>query len=201
VRTVRLPKPFGPGEVERVIATAQASRPDVAAAMVLLLESGLRIAEACSITSEEARSWPEPPWWCRRRTCRRHSWSTAIVGKGDRERRIALTPAALRASRTLLGVTTNGTLIPWTDRGVRYLFERVGAQVGIHVHPHRFRHQFAQEMIDAGVPVELVADMMGHSTTEITRLYFGASHTRQLEAMRVRHRRRLRPSARLSLLR
>jgi integrase len=183
--TTRLPKPYTAAELDALYAAA---RPDVAAAMRFLHETGLRIAEACAIPSGIAARWPRPPWWCRARACRRHGASFRVIGKGDRERIVMLTPAALRASRALLDVTSNGHLFPWTDRGVRYLFAEVGERAGVHCHPHRFRHTLASELVESGVPIEIVADMLGHSKTDITRLYWIASERSKVNALRRRAR-------------
>ena len=184
--TLRLPKPFSPVELDRLFATVD--RDDVRAAMVLLHETGLRIAEACSISSEEARTWKAPPWWCRRRICRRHAASVRLIGKGDRERAVPLSREAVRASRVLLAATSNGQLIPWTDRGVRWLFKEVGDRAGVHCHPHRFRHTLATELVEGGVPIEIVADILGHSSSEVTKLYWAASQRSKVAALRRRRR-------------
>ncbi len=76
------------------------------------------------------------------------------------------------------------------DRGCRWLFAEVGARIGVHCHPHRFRHQFAFDLVESGVTIEVVADLMGHSTVDISRLYYQASDRRLREAMRARGRRR-----------
>jgi len=185
--TRRLPKPFTAPELE-ALERAAASRPEIGATMTFLRETGLRSAEACSITSTEAGSWPKPPRWCRHPGCRRHGATLRVIGKGDRERVIVLTPAAIRAARTLLGYSKNGHLVPWSDRGLRYVLAEVGKTAGVHTHPHRFRHQHVTELIEAGVPIEVVADMAGHSRTDITRLYWEASERAKIVALRRRSR-------------
>ncbi len=184
--TTRLPKPFTEAELKVLYGEA---RPEVAAAMRFLHETGLRISEACAITRQEAEGWPAPPWWCRRAVCPRHRALLRIVGKGDKERTVLLSVAALRAAHALLRVSRNGKLMPWSDRRVRELFAEVGEQVGVHCHPHRFRHTFASELVEAGVPIEVVADMLGHSRTEITRLYWTASARLKAAALTQRARR------------
>lgn len=183
--TTRLPKPLEPDELRALYSAAP---PEVGAAMHFLHESGLRISEACAIASEEASTWPVPPRWCRKPGCRRHRAKLRVVGKGDRERVVMLTPEALRSARVLLRASSNGHLMPWPDRQVRRLFAEVGKATGIHVHPHRFRHTLASELVEAGVPIEVVADMLGHSTTEITRLYWMASERAKVAALSRRRR-------------
>jgi len=190
VTTTRLPRPLEPREITALRASALAmGRPDVWAAMSFLRETGLRIAEACAITTGEASTWPVPPRWCRTPGCRRHARAALrVIGKGDRERVIVLSPEALRSADVLLGVTANGRMFPWTDRGARFLFSQVGDAAGVDVWPHRFRHTLASELIESGVAIEIVADMLGHSTTEITRLYWIASERSKVAALSRRHR-------------
>jgi integrase len=190
--TRRLPKPFDDGELE-ALRRASADRPDVWALCVFLRETGLRSAEACAISSEQVRRWPVPG----RIRNRRPRVKLRVIGKGKggmanegggKERVVMLTPDALRAAHTLLGYSTNGHLVPWTDRGMRYLMAELGKKAGVHAHPHRFRHQFVTELVESGVPIEVVADMAGHSRTDITRLYWQASERAKLEALERRRR-------------
>lgn len=181
----RLPRPYEPGELRRLQAVA---RPEVWAVCVFLRETGLRSAEACSITIHEAKSWPQPPRWCRRPGCARHSAMSRIIGKGDKERAVMLSPAALRASRVLASHAHNGRLIGWSDRGLRYVIAEAGKAAGVHAYCHRFRHTHISELVEAGVPVEVVSEMAGHSRTDTTRLYWSASHRLRARAMQRRGR-------------
>jgi hypothetical protein len=52
-------------------------------------------------------------------------------------------------------------------------------------HPHRFRHTFAVERLLAGVPIERVSVLLGHSSTRITEKQYSAwvrARQEQLEA-------------------
>lgn len=96
---------------------------------------------------------------------------------------MVLTPTALRAAAVLAEASANGRMIPWPERTMRYHFAAVGKAAGVHVHPHRFRHTHATELVESGVPIEVVADMLGHSRTDITRLYWSASERAKREAL------------------
>jgi integrase/recombinase XerD len=185
VTTKRLPKPFTPAELATL---RQAARPDVRATLVFLEETGLRSAEARSITLVEALAWPQPPRWCLRRACARHSVPIRVIGKGSKERVVLLTPTALRAAAVMAQASRNGHLIGWSERGLRYVIAEVGHRTGIHAHPHRYRHTHVTQLIESGVPIEVVADMVGHSTTDITRIYWAASERLRAGALRRRGR-------------
>jgi Phage integrase family len=53
------------------------------------------------------------------------------------------------------------------------------------VFPHAFRHSYAQRHADAGVPVDVLAHMMGHRRLETTRGYYQVSKSRMREAVTV----------------
>lgn len=180
----RLPRPFAPAELA---ALRSAASPEMRAVVDFLHETGLRSAEARSITSAEVAAWRSPPWWCRRASCPRHSAVTRIVGKGDKERVVVLTPAAVRAARELLPIS-NGHLIRLSERGLRWKFEELSVASGVHVHAHRFRHTFLSELVESGVPIEVAADMAGHANVQTTRLYYEASERARREALAKRGR-------------
>lgn len=75
--------------------------------------------------------------------------------------------------------TSQGT--PWDLSNVRDELTRLCAEAGIpRITPHELRHTCASILNDRGVPLELIADLLGHvDTTMLTRTY----------------RHRLRPSA------
>ncbi len=179
--TRRLPRPFTRDELRALYRTA---RPDVVATMRFLHETGLRSAEALSITTAEARTWARPG------RLRQRSQAIRIVGKGDKERVVLLTNTALRAARTLLrGGYSNGHLIPWSGRGLRYVVSQAGQRAGVaHAHPHRFRHTFCSEHAEAGTDIAIVADLAGHSSVNTTRLYYESSINLRRQAERRRRR-------------
>lgn len=174
----RLPLAFSPLELDALWATP---RRDVVAAMRFLHATGMRSAEALSITTDEARSWPRPGRF------RQRSVVVRIVGKGSKERVVLITNEGLRAARDLLPYS-NGHLFPWTARGLRWLVAQAGDSAGVHAHPHRFRHTAITELVEAGNPIEVVADMAGHSSVNTTRIYYESSVSRRVEAERRRRR-------------
>jgi integrase/recombinase XerD len=57
------------------------------------------------------------------------------------------------------------------QRSLKKLFALVGISGG---HAHRFRHTFAVGLLLAGVPVERVSVLLGHSSTRITEKHYSA---------------------------
>jgi integrase len=67
-------------------------------------------------------------------------------------------------------------------RSLRKLFELAGVK---DAHPHRFRDTFAVELLLAGVPLERVSILLGHSSTKVTERHYSPwirARQEQLEA-------------------
>lgn len=67
----------------------------------------------------------------------------------------------------------------------RSLAKLFGLSQVVNGHAHRFRHTFAVELLLAGVPIERVSVLLGHSSTRITEKHYSAwvrARQEQLEA-------------------
>jgi hypothetical protein len=67
------------------------------------------------------------------------------------------------------GAGTKETLTGNWRRAFRRLCEVAGVKDG---HPHRFRDTFAIELLLAGVPIERVSILLGHSSVKITERHY-----------------------------
>lgn len=69
---------------------------------------------------------------------------------------------------------TGRNLQPLTPRGEEWKFRQFAVQYGINskvMHPHSFRHFFAKQFLKNGGSLALLADLLGHSSIETTRIY------------------------------
>ena len=56
--------------------------------------------------------------------------------------------------------------------GIRYILNEISGRSGIfNVHPHRFRRTFATSMINRGMDIQEVKELLGHSNIETTMEY------------------------------
>jgi integrase/recombinase XerD len=111
---------------------------------------------------------------------------TKVLGKGQKERLVPLTPNALRAAHDLLSRHDQATLIPWTARGFRWLLAELGTKAGVErAHPHRWRHTYGTRLISAGIDSYVVADLLGHSDPRTTKVYARVSESRLHRAVRL----------------
>ncbi|PYU18614.1 MAG: hypothetical protein DMG30_27090 [Acidobacteria bacterium] len=109
-----------------------------------------------------------------------------VHGKGNKKRPLPLHPDILevlghylRLERPLtnspaLFVSLKGRQRgqPLTAAGLRSLFRhhRVRTQVS-HANPHRFRHSFGRDMVQAGMSLPALQQLMGHAQISTTMLY------------------------------
>lgn len=78
------------------------------------------------------------------------------------------------ATRQLAPERLNMTLHRWViDLGLRD-----GAGQPENITPHRFRHTFATEMLEKGVPIDIVQKLLGHRSLSSTQIYATTSDKR-----------------------
>ena len=89
------------------------------------------------------------------------------------EQNSARAAAGLKPARPddLVFATTEFT--PINPSNLRRDFSRITTNVGLgHWHPHELRHSAASIMSAAGVPLEQIADTLGHDGTRMTALVY-----------------------------
>jgi len=135
------------------------------AAFYLLWQGGLRLSEAEELRLE-ALDLSE-----RRLTVRQ--------GKGRKDRTVYLTDTAVRALRHYMAVRGMGP----TDHVFLYhnkpvckdlLYRRIraaGERVGVKVSPHRLRHTYATQLLNAGCRVTAIQKLLGHRRLNSTMIY------------------------------
>ncbi|MDY7089861.1 MAG: tyrosine-type recombinase/integrase [Actinomycetota bacterium] len=159
-----------PEEVDALLERAAEAGTRHHAVMTVLADLGLRVGELVSLNLDDVG------WERGHRTVR-------FVGKGNKARRRALTPAAADALDAYLAVRggDEGPLFR-TSTGARLdrhaifrLIRRLAAEAGIagadRLSPHSLRHAFATAARAEGVPLEDVQDAMGHADPRTTRRY------------------------------
>lgn len=115
-----------------------------------------------------------------------------IYGKRSKERRIYIPEKAQRELLHLLGVigVSSGFAIidrsgkQYKARAFQSILQSLAEETKIDkdlMHPHGFRHFFAKEFIRSHNDICLLADLLGHSNLETTRVYLKLTSREQSE--------------------
>lgn len=56
---------------------------------------------------------------------------------------------------------------PYTRSAIWKIIDKYSKRLGVHISPHQLRHYAIKKMVDEGVPLTVVADLVGHSGTQL----------------------------------
>lgn len=158
-------KPFTDEEVE-MLRDACTNIRDLSI-VDLLHSSGIRVSELCSLNKDDID------------LTRREG---IVFGKGGKERVIyfdAKTKIHLMEylrrridDSPALYVSLKYPYKRLQKSGVEILVRDIGIRAGVdNVHPHRFRRTLATSLIDKGMPIEQVQQILGHTKIDTTLIY------------------------------
>lgn len=105
-----------------------------------------------------------------------------VLGKGSKERITYLNAKShihlqnylemRKDDNPALFVSSRAPYDRLTRRGLEDLLNRIAALANVEkVHPHRFRRTSATDLLNAGMPIEQVQQLLGHKSIETTRIY------------------------------
>jgi len=126
----------------------------------VLRESGLRVSELAALTLGDL----EP----------HNQVINVINGKGNKSRQTYIDEstmdtlcnyilsAEIPEDCAIFGIKTNQ---------IRNVVKRYGALAGTDIHPHTFRHSFAIHLIQNGVDLRRLQQLLGHSNIQTTTVY------------------------------
>jgi site-specific recombinase XerD len=118
--------------------------------------------------------------------------------KGGKSRYAMFAPRTAEAVRAWLAIRSEGgdkvfvslkRKTGLTPSGVWQMLQRRAEQAGIEgaVNPHSFRHGFARHFLLSGGDLGTLADILGHSSVEVTKAYYGIFTLEELQAKHRRH--------------
>ena len=138
-----------------------------AAMVALMLHAGLRVSEVCNLARGDIQL---------------NERSGKVIvrrGKGGKYREVPLNrDARLTIGRWLQAYPKSGRVFsrngkPLHQRTVQMHVAYLGEAAGLpeKLTPHQLRHTFGKNLTDAGVSLDRVAQLMGHSDVNTTRIY------------------------------
>lgn len=145
------------------------------AVLEILTATGIRVSELCSLDVESIDLATK---------------QLRVFGKGSKERIVVLgskqTLSVLdrymcsrKGERTAWSQTKTEALFlsrtkrRLTDQGVRKIIRRRAEETGVELHitPHMFRHTFATTLLEQGVSIRYIQQLLGHSSVKTTERY------------------------------
>ena len=159
------------------------------AVIELLFSTGIRVSELCSLKQENVDLYER---------------SILIYGKRSKERRIQLVnndvvsllseyqhecQEEIHANGWFF---TNRLHKKLSEQSVRDMVNKHAALAGIEMHitPHMFRHSFATCLLEAGVDIRYIQEMLGHSSIKITEIYTHVAMSKQKDILTAKHPRK-----------
>ena len=160
------------------------------ALLLLMVSSGLRASEICGLSVENLETY-------------RSQKVLRVIGKGEKARRVPIhsrTLIAIQAYWDAAGLNGQPDDAPifrnlglhgpyeagrLTYRAIRCLIERVSksAMIKRRISPHVCRHSFAVSLLDQGVDLRTVQDLLGHSSITTTQAYLHTSDEKKVSAI------------------
>lgn len=174
-RPVRVPSYLGEQEVRDLLTAASTSPRDHAIAMILAT-AGVRVGELCRLTLEDLDT---------------ESGILHIrAGKGDKDRDVVLDGRIPVAIERYLRATGRlgqrvGRLFDIGPVSVERVVSRAALAAGIEkrVTPHTLRHSFATNLLNRGVDIRFLKELLGHSSTATTEVYCSVDRRSLREAV------------------
>jgi site-specific recombinase XerD len=108
----------------------------------------------------------------------KHKAVTVWETKADLPRTVPLTErayAAIKRRITTHGAHNKGKLFPYHDNWMRHTWDRMKASLELSDDDqyviHALRHTFASRLVQRGVPIQVVQQLLGHKDIKMTMRY------------------------------
>lgn len=124
-----------------------------------------------------------------------------LMGKGGKERYVQISNTSIlevlkkyydeneQAIRKSGYFFVNNRESRYTEQSIRLMLKKYTKQAGIErkITPHMFRHSFATYLIEEGVDVSCVQQILGHSSIKTTQIYIHIAAKKQAEILKEMH--------------
>ena len=124
-----------------------------------------------------------------------------LMGKGGKERYVQISNTSIlevlkkyydeneQAIKKSGYFFVNNRESRYTEQSIRLMLKKYTKQAGIerNITPHMFRHSFATYLIEEGVDVSCVQQILGHSSIKTTQIYIHIAAKKQAEILKEMH--------------
>lgn len=153
-------------EVERLIRAVPYKKTALRLGITLMYQTGIRVSELCSLKIKDICF---------------AAHTLRIIGKGDKERVIHISPEFLTPIKEYLHkknspdqsspVFTRPCGLAYTPWSIQEAVKKCARITGLTATPHTLRHSFATHMLEAGFPLHYLQQILGHSSLNTTATY------------------------------
>lgn len=141
-------------------AVKQEPQRDIKLAIMMMASMGLRVSEARALKYEDINL---------------NSSQAIIMGKGRKERYIYF-PTYIIEMIKATGKKEGAIFEGWEDREFRYAIFAAFKRIGVNASPHQLRHSFATRAINEGMRLDVLREILGHTSIATTQIYLHTSN-------------------------
>lgn len=141
-------------------AVAKEPNKDIKLAIMMMSAMGLRVSETRELKIEDINF---------------NTAQAIIMGKGRKERCIYF-PSYIIEMIKATGKKEGTIFDKWDDRGFRYAIYAAFKRIGVYASPHQLRHSFATRAINEGMRLDVLREILGHTSIATTQIYLHTSN-------------------------
>lgn len=161
-----IPKYLEKGDIAKTRQQSEKTSLRNQAMLEFMLSSGCRVGELNELNREDMDL---------------ENRTAHVIGKGKKIREVHFSDkcavlleryfASQRMPSKALFVNSKGKRIG--TRRIQIIVNQMGKEAGLstRLHPHRLRHTFATELLSKGAELSFIAEELGHSNVDTTRIY------------------------------
>ncbi len=158
----KIPEVLSKEEVSKLFDSAQTKKSRLI--MELLYSSGLRVSELVNLKPNDL-NLNENTGWVR-------------SGKGKKDRMIILSKKLSKKLEKFIKSHQNWNYVfsetkPLSTRNIQKIIQLAASKAELkkNPHPHTLRHSFATHLLDTGVDIRKIQELLGHSSIATTQVY------------------------------
>ena len=105
-------------------------------------------------------------------------------GKGNKDRTVPLVSYLVKdISEYIKDMKPTDSVFGLTKKSITDKISVLSQKAGLKLHPHSFRHYFAEQLLGRGVPLTVVSVLLGHENLQTTAVYLGLRRESLREAV------------------
>ncbi len=163
-----LPKSLRREEVKKLVSVIPPTKKRDRLIVLLLYTSGLRVGELCNLKISDIDF--------------ERSLIVVRSGKGAKDRVVPIPKPIIEEIKSYLDSREDESEYLFVEerrekkdristKTVWYILKKYGKRAGVSVTPHVLRHSFATHMLESGVDIRAIQEILGHSNLSTTQIY------------------------------